>query len=111
MAKIMIQGTGSSVGKSVITAALLRIFHQDGYKVVPYKSQNMSNNSFVTVEGDEMGRAQVLQAYAAKIRPHCIMNPILIKPSGDVNAQLIDNGKVEGNFSASEYDKMKPKFR
>ncbi|MBN4074621.1 MAG: cobyric acid synthase CobQ [Alkaliphilus sp.] len=111
MAKIMIQGTGSSVGKSVITAALLRIFHQDGYKVVPYKSQNMSNNSFVTVEGDEMGRAQVLQAYAAKVRPHCIMNPLLIKPSGDTNAQLIVNGKVAGNFSASEYDKMKPKFR
>ncbi|MCD5410281.1 MAG: cobyric acid synthase [Clostridiales bacterium] len=111
MAKIMIQGTGSSVGKSVITAALARIFYQDGFKVVPYKSQNMSNNSFVTVEGDEMGRAQVLQAYAANIRPHCIMNPILIKPSGDVNAQLIVNGKVAGNFSASEYDKMKPKFR
>ncbi|MEA3424521.1 MAG: cobyric acid synthase [Bacillota bacterium] len=111
MAKIMIQGTGSSVGKSVTTAALLRIFKQDGYKVVPYKSQNMSNNSFITLEGEEMGRAQVLQAYAAGVRPRSIMNPILIKPSADAMAQVIVNGKVHGNFSATEYEKMKPKFK
>ncbi len=111
MAKLMIQGTGSSVGKSVTTAALLRIFKQDGYKVVPYKSQNMSNNSFITLEGEEMGRAQVLQAYAAGIRPRSIMNPILIKPSADAMAQVIVNGKVHGNFSATEYEIMKPKFK
>ena len=111
MAIIMVQGTGSSVGKSVITAALCRIFHQDGYKVVPYKSQNMSNNSFATIEGEEMGRAQVLQAHAAGIRPRSIMNPILIKPTSDTNAQLIVNGKVHGDFSATEYEKLKPGFR
>lgn len=111
MAKLMIQGTGSSVGKSVLTAALLRIFKQDGFKVVPYKSQNMSNNSYITLEGEEMGRAQVLQAYAAGVRPNSIMNPILIKPSGDMNAQLIVKGKVHGQFSASEYEEMKPVFK
>ena len=104
MAKtIMIQGTMSGVGKSLITAGLCRIFKQDGYKAAPFKSQNMSLNSYITKEGLEMGRAQVMQAEAAGIQPSVFMNPILLKPCSDVGSQVIVNGEVLGNMSAREY--------
>ncbi|MBC8062918.1 MAG: cobyric acid synthase [Clostridiaceae bacterium] len=110
MPKIMIQGTGSSVGKSILVAALCRIFKQDGYSVCPYKSQNMSLNSYITMDGKEMGRAQVLQAYAAGLEPEVFMNPILLKPSSDRMCQVIVNGKVYCNASAKEYQNMKLLF-
>lgn len=110
MARIMFQGTGSSVGKSILVTALCRILKQDGYKVVPFKSQNMSLNSYITLDGKEMGRAQVLQAYAAGMEPEAFMNPILLKPTGDKNCQVIVNGKVHCNCTAMEYHKMKPEF-
>lgn len=111
MAKLMIQGTASSVGKSILVTALCRIFNQDGYKVVPYKSQNMSLNSYITLDGKEMGRAQVLQAYACGMEPESYMNPILLKPTSDKKSQVIVNGKVYGNYTAMEYHNMKPVFR
>ena len=111
MAKIMIQGTGSSVGKSILVAALCRIFKQDGYSVCPYKSQNMSLNSYITLDGKEMGRAQVLQAYAAGIEPQAFMNPILLKPTADTKCQVIVNGKVHNNNTAQEYHNLKPMFK
>ena len=104
MAKyIMIQGTASHVGKSILTAALCRIFFQEGYKVAPFKSQNMSNNSFVTADGLEMGRAQVAQAEAANIAPNVLMNPVLLKPTGNATSQVIINGKPVGIMNAAEY--------
>ncbi len=106
----MIQGTASSVGKSIITAGLCRVFKQDGYKVAPFKSQNMALNSFVTQEGKEMGRAQVVQAEAAGIVPTVEMNPILLKATSDKKAQIIINGEVYGNMSASEYHDFKPEL-
>lgn len=111
MAKIMIQGTGSSVGKSIIVSALCRIFKQDGYSVCPFKSQNMSLNSYITLDGKEMGRAQVLQAYAAGLQPEAYMNPILLKPTSDKKCQIIVNGRVYGNSTAMEYHNMKLEFR
>ncbi|WP_434282064.1 cobyric acid synthase [Clostridium botulinum] len=111
MAKIMIQGTASSVGKSLIVAALCRIFKQDGYSVCPFKSQNMSLNSYITLDGKEMGRAQVLQAYAAGLEPEVYMNPILLKPTSDKKSQIIVNGKVYGNSTAMEYHNLKIKFK
>ncbi|HEY5525931.1 MAG TPA: cobyric acid synthase [Clostridium sp.] len=111
MAKIMIQGTGSSVGKSILVAALCRIFKQEGYSVCPYKSQNMSLNSYITLDGKEMGRAQVLQAYAAGIEPQAFMNPILLKPTADTKCQVIVNGKVHNNNTAQEYHNLKPMFK
>lgn len=108
MAKvIMIQGTMSNVGKSVITAGLCRIFHQDGYRVAPFKSQNMALNSYVTEDGLEMGRAQVMQAEAAGIKPTVEMNPILLKPTNDTGSQVIVNGRPIGNLPAREYFKRK----
>lgn len=108
MAKaIMIQGTMSNVGKSLLTAALCRIFKQDGYRCAPFKSQNMALNSFITEEGLEMGRAQVMQAEAAGILPSVLMNPILLKPTTDVGSQVIVNGKVVGNMKAGDYFKYK----
>lgn len=104
---IMIQGTTSNAGKSVLCAALCRVFHQDGLRVAPFKSQNMALNSFVTHEGLEMGRAQVLQAQAAGIQPSVKMNPILLKPTTDVGSQVIVNGVPRGHFPAREYFKMK----
>ncbi len=104
---IMIQGTGSSCGKSLITTALCRIFKEDSYKVAPYKSQNMALNSFVTLEGGEMARAQVVQAMAAGIRPHTDMNPILMKPVEDELAQIIVQGKALSNMSVGKYIKAK----
>lgn len=104
MAKvIMIQGTMSGAGKSFLTAGLCRIMKQDGYRAAPFKSQNMALNSFVTEEGLEMGRAQVMQAEAAGIKPMVCMNPILLKPSNHTNSQVIINGEVSGNMSAREY--------
>ena len=104
MAKaIMIQGTMSNAGKSLLTAGLCRIFKQDGYKVAPFKSQNMALNSFITEEGMEMGRAQVMQAEAAKIKPSVLMNPILLKPTNDTGSQVIVNGEVLGTMSARDY--------
>lgn len=107
----MIQGTASSVGKSILVAALCRIFKQDGYSVCPYKSQNMSLNSYITLDGKEMGRAQVLQAYAAGLEPQVYMNPILLKPTTDKKCQVIVRGKVHCNSSAMEYHNMKLEFR
>lgn len=108
---IMIQGTGSSVGKSLITAGLCRIFKQDGFQVAPFKSQNMALNSFITKEGGEMGRAQVVQAEAAGIEPHVDMNPVLLKPTTDRKSQVIIKGRVYGNMSAMEYHKFKPELK
>lgn len=104
MAKaIMIQGTMSNVGKSLVAAGLCRIFAQDGYRVAPFKSQNMALNSFITEEGLEMGRAQVVQAEAAGISPSVDMNPILLKPTTDVGSQVIVQGVSIGNMKARDY--------
>lgn len=111
MAKvIMVQGTMSNVGKSFLVAGLCRVFSQDGYKVAPFKSQNMALNSFITEEGLEMGRAQVMQAEAAGIKPSVLMNPILLKPTTDMGSQVIVNGKVVGNMHAMDYFKRKRDF-
>lgn len=107
---IQICGTGSGVGKSVITAALCRIFLQEGYKVCPFKAQNMALNSFVTQEQGEIGRAQAVQAQACRIEPTVDMNPILIKPNTDTLAQLIVRGKPIGNMNALNYTKYKGKL-
>ena len=108
MAKaIMIQGTMSNAGKSLIAAGLCRIFKQDGYKVAPFKAQNMALNSFITKEGLEMGRAQVVQAEASGIEPSVLMNPILLKPTNDTSSQVIVNGEVYSNMSAQEYYQRK----
>jgi len=108
MAKnIMIQGTMSNAGKSLLCAGLCRIFKQDGYRVAPFKSQNMALNSYITEAGGEMGRAQVVQAEAAGIAPDVRMNPILLKPTTDVGSQVIVNGVVQGNMRAMEYYKHK----
>ena len=100
---IMVQGTMSNVGKSLLVAGLCRVFAQDGYRVAPFKSQNMALNSSITANGDEMGRAQVMQAEAAGIPPEAAMNPILLKPTTDVGSQVIVNGHALGNMSAREY--------
>ena len=107
---IMIQGTMSNAGKSVIAAGLCRIFAQDGYRVAPFKSQNMALNSFVTEEGLEMGRAQVMQAECAGTKPLSCMNPILLKPTSDMGSQVILNGEVLGNMKAMDYFKRKKDF-
>ncbi|MEJ2431238.1 MAG: cobyric acid synthase CobQ, partial [Deltaproteobacteria bacterium] len=104
---LMILGTGSDVGKSTLVAGLCRILKQDGYRVAPFKAQNMALNSFITLEGGEMGRAQVVQAEAAGIAPHTDMNPILLKPTSNVGSQVILQGKVLGNFTAEEYYRKK----
>ncbi|KPJ58103.1 MAG: cobalamin biosynthesis protein CobQ [Deltaproteobacteria bacterium DG_8] len=104
---LMIQGTGSHVGKSLVVTAFCRIFQQRGYRVAPFKAQNMALNSFVTEDGGEMGRAQVVQAEAAGVKPSVDMNPILIKPQSDIGAQIIIQGRVVGNYSAVEYHQYK----
>ena len=112
MAKaIMVQGTMSNSGKSFITAGLLRVFVQDGFKAAPFKSQNMALNSYITEDGKEMGRAQVMQAEAAGIKPDVRMNPILLKPTTDVGSQVIVNGVSRGNMKASDYFKYKTKLK
>ncbi|WP_053956631.1 cobyric acid synthase [Inediibacterium massiliense] len=107
---LMFQGTASSVGKSLLTAAFCRIFYEDGYKVAPFKSQNMALNSYITKEGLEMGRAQVVQAEASSIEPSVLMNPVLLKPTTDKKCQVILNGKVYKNMSAAEYHDFKPEL-
>ncbi len=107
---IMIMGTMSGAGKSLITTALCRIFKQDGYKTAPFKSQNMALNSHVTAGGFEIGRAQAVQAEAAGIEADSRMNPILLKPTSDRKSQVILNGRVYGNYEAGEYYKIKNNF-
>ena len=107
---IMLQGTMSNAGKSLLAAALCRIFRQDGYHVAPFKSQNMALNSFITKDGGEMGRAQVVQAEACGLEPDVRMNPILLKPTTDVGSQVIVNGQVRGNMRAMEYYAKKREF-
>ena len=111
MAKvIMVQGTMSNAGKSLIVAGLCRIFAQDGYRVAPFKSQNMALNSYITEDGLEMGRAQVMQAEAAGVKPSVLMNPILLKPTNDVGSQVIVKGEVLGNMRARDYFAYKKKL-
>jgi adenosylcobyric acid synthase len=103
-------GTGSEVGKSIITTAMCRFFVNKGIPVAPFKAQNMSNNSGITPEGLEMGRAQIVQAEAARIPPHVDMNPILLKPTSDVGSQVVFFGKAIGNITAVNYHKEKEQF-
>lgn len=103
LAPLMFLGTGSDVGKSIITAAFCRVFKQDGYHPAPFKAQNMANNSFATEEGLEIGRAQAVQAEAAGVACHTDMNPLLLKPSSDHTCQVVLNGKPIGNQSAYQY--------
>lgn len=105
---IMFQGTASNVGKSIISAGICRVLWQDGYRVVPFKSQNMSLNSYIDKYGGEMGRAQVFQAEACHIEPRAYMNPILLKPSGNHMSQLLMNGRLVKNIFSSDYQAMKP---
>lgn len=107
---IMVQGTMSSAGKSLVVAGLCRIFKQDGWRVAPFKSQNMALNSFITKEGLEMGRAQVMQAEACGREPEVCMNPILLKPTTDKGSQIIVNGEVIGSMSARDYFAYKKKL-
>jgi adenosylcobyric acid synthase len=105
---LMILGAGSDVGKSLLVAGLCRLFGQEGVKVAPFKAQNMALNSFITPEGGEMGRSQVVQAQAAGLLPHVDMNPILLKPTAGVGAQVIVHGRVLGNFTSGDYYRLKP---
>jgi len=105
---LMVQGTCSNAGKSILTAALCRILLQDGFAVAPFKAQNMSLNSFVTRNGEEMGRAQVVQAQAARLDPDVRMNPVLIKPNSDTGSQIIVMGKPVGNMNVANYLEYKP---
>nr|MCR5082368.1 cobyric acid synthase [Parasporobacterium sp.] len=107
---IMVQGTMSNAGKSLLVAGLCRVFKQDGYRVAPFKSQNMALNSYITSEGLEMGRAQVMQAEAAGVEPLVCMNPILLKPTNNTGSQVIVNGEVLGNMDAVDYFKYKKKL-
>jgi len=108
---LMIQGTASHVGKSVLVAALCRILAQDGIRVAPFKAQNMALNSFITRDGGEMGMAQVMQARAARTEPRVEMNPILLKPNSDVGSQVIVMGKVVGNMTVQEYHRFQPQAK
>jgi adenosylcobyric acid synthase len=107
---IMFQGTGSDVGKSLIVAGLARALQARGLKALPFKPQNMSNNAAVTEDGGEIGRAQALQARAARVSPSVHMNPVLLKPQSEVGAQLVVQGKVYGRASAAEYQQVKPEL-
>ena len=108
--KLMIQGTMSGAGKSLLTAGILRALVRQGAHAAPFKSQNMALNSYVTADGLEMGRAQVMQAEAAGIEPEADMNPILLKPNSDTGSQVIVNGRVYGDMSASAYFAHKKKL-
>src|SRR5437016_4989302 len=105
---LMIMGTGSDVGKSLIAAGLCRIFADRGLKVRPFKPQNMSNNAAVAIDGGEIGRAQALQARAARVPPSVHMNPILLKPQSETGAQIVVRGRVHGSARAAAYQAMKP---
>ena len=107
---LMIQGTGSDVGKSLLVAGLARVFTRRGLKVRPFKPQNMSNNAAVTADGGEIGRAQALQARAARVPPSVHMNPVLLKPQSEIGAQVVVQGKVLGNAKAREYQDLKPRL-
>ncbi|MFC1860581.1 cobyric acid synthase, partial [Chloroflexota bacterium] len=107
---LMIQGTASSVGKSILVTALCRILKQDGFRVAPFKAQNMSLNSFVTKGGGEMGRAQVVQAEAVGVEPTVDMNPVLLKPEADSRSQVIVLGKVMETVAASNYYQHRDKL-
>jgi adenosylcobyric acid synthase len=106
----MIQGTGSDVGKSLVVAGLARVFTRRGLGVRPFKPQNMSNNAAVTADGGEIGRAQALQARAARVPPSVHMNPVLLKPQSEIGSQVVVQGKVVGTAKAREYQAMKPKL-
>ena len=106
----MVLGTASDAGKSLTVGALCRILRQDGFDVAPFKAQNMALNSFATREGHEIGRAQAMQAEAARVAPHVDMNPILLKPTSDVGSQVVINGKVLGNYSGVDYYRLKPQL-
>ena len=106
----MVLGTGSDAGKSLTVAALCRILRQDGFDVAPFKAQNMALNSFATIDGHEIGRAQAMQAQAAGVEPHVDMNPILLKPTSDVGSQVILNGKVFGNYRGIDYYELKDRL-
>ncbi len=108
---VMLQGTASDVGKSVLVAGLCRIFHQDGLRTAPFKSQNMALNSGITPDGKEMGRAQIFQAEAAGIAPDVRMNPILLKPTSDRQAQVVLMGQVATSMDAVSYHQYKPRLR
>jgi adenosylcobyric acid synthase len=107
---LMVQGTGSDVGKSLVVAGLARAFADRGLRVRPFKPQNMSNNAAVTEDGGEIGRAQALQARAARVAPNVHMNPVLLKPQAETGAQIVVCGKVMGNAPAAQYQEMKPKL-
>ncbi|MCI0585122.1 MAG: AAA family ATPase, partial [Chloroflexi bacterium] len=107
---LMIQGTSSAVGKSLVTAALCRLFARAGYRVAPFKSQNMSLNSAVTVDGGEIGRAQAAQAEAAGVEPTVDMNPILLKPEADHRSQVVVRGRPVASVTFREYGRMKPEL-
>ena len=105
---LMIQGTGSDVGKTLLVAGLARAFARRGIQIQPFKPQNMSNNAAVTIDGGEIGRAQAMQARACRVAPSVHMNPILLKPQSDLTSQVIVQGQVVGTFTASEYQTLKP---
>ena len=107
---LMIQGTGSDVGKSMIVAGLARAFTRRGLRVRPFKPQNMSNNAAVTADGGEIGRAQALQARAAGVAPSVHMNPVLLKPQSEIGSQVVVQGRVVGTAKARDYQAMKPKL-
>ena len=107
---LMIQGTGSDVGKSLIVAGLCRVFARRGLKVMPFKPQNMSNNAAVTADGGEIGRAQALQARAAGVATSVHMNPVLLKPQSEIGSQIVVQGKVQGTAKARDYQALKPKL-
>ena len=106
----MIQGTGSDVGKSLIVAGLARAYANRGLNVRPFKPQNMSNNAAITADGGEIGRAQALQARAARVAPSVHMNPVLLKPQSEIGAQVVVHGKILGNARAKEFQAWKPQL-
>ncbi|MDR1095699.1 MAG: cobyric acid synthase [Spirochaetaceae bacterium] len=110
MSAIMLQGTGSDVGKSVLVAGLCRLFSDRGLRVRPFKAQNMSNNAAPAIDGGEIGRAQALQAQACRVPPETDMNPVLLKPQSDTDAQIIVQGKVAGNLRASDFNRGRASF-